>query len=125
MAYPFAITRHAWNGREAGGHERLCHRVRVLFAFLSFHLHRRIRYEPFGPWAHFPQRSSSSSTASVQDQNDEVTHREPKAPEHAGAVVDEWASDEDEGPGLTPSIPAQRLTRNMASYCASLGVQPE
>ena len=36
IAYPFALTRHAWNGREAGGHERLAHRLRI--GFLSFHL---------------------------------------------------------------------------------------
>ena len=117
LAYPFAITRHAWNGREAGGHEKLCHRVRVLFAFLSFHLHRRLRYEPFGPWQHFPQGSSSSATAlaPVQDEGG----RRAEAPEHSGAVVDEWESDED------VQVPTQRLTRRLTSFCVSLGVSPE
>eukprot|EP00667_Euglena_gracilis_P024068 EG_transcript_27469 len=116
LAYPFAIMRHAWNGKEAGGHERLAHRVRVLFGFLSFHLHRRLRYEPFGPWSHFPQSSSSSTPAPVST----PTVQYASAPEHEGAVVDEWDSDH-EGPQFL----SQRLTRSLTSFCAALGVSPE
>jgi hypothetical protein len=54
MAHAFALMRHSWDGRQAPGHHRLLCRVRVLFGFLSFHLHRRLRYEVFGPWPHFP-----------------------------------------------------------------------
>lgn len=122
LAYPFAITRHPWNGREAGGHEKLCHRVRVLFGFLSFHLHRRIRYEPFGPWQHFPDRSSSSMPAPGGNQEAENAQvRLAEAPEHAGAVIDEWESDEE----ARPLPPIQRLTRTLTQFCSALGVQPE
>ena len=116
LAYPFAIMRHAWNGKEAGGHERLAHRVRVLFGFLSFHLHRRLRYEPFGPWSHFPQSSSSSTPAPVPTS----TVQYASAQEHEGAVVDEWDSDH-EGPQFL----SQRLTRSLTTFCTALGVSPE
>eukprot|EP00667_Euglena_gracilis_P032871 EG_transcript_51872 len=95
LANPFVLIRHAWNGKEAGGHERLSHRVRVLFAFLSFQLHRCVRYEPFGPWPHFPQSGPSSTTAPTSSPRQGCVHL-ATAPEHEGAVVDEWDSDHEQ-----------------------------
>ena len=106
-------------------HVLLCHHVRVLFAFFSFHLHRRIRYEPFGPWQHFPCQTPSSTTAPKprEEEGENAGVRLAAVPEHAGAgaVVDEWESDEE----AKPLPPMQRLTRTLAQFCSSLGVQPE
>ena len=75
MAHPFAMIRHSWNGRSPTGHKKLLIRVCVLFCFLSFHLHRRLRYEVYGPWDHIPptpQESQEGANISVEGVHEDV-----------------------------------------------------
>ena len=65
----------------------------VLFGFLSFHLHRRIRYEGYGPWDHMPQ--DSTGVAEEQPTDSTPAPRVSTTAAHDGAVTDEWESDED------------------------------
>ena len=58
LTHPFGLMRHSWDGCGATSHAKLLNCMRVLFGFLTVHLHRRIRYEVYGPWDHLPQDST-------------------------------------------------------------------
>ena len=49
----------------------------------------------------------------------EANQRMAEAPEHEGAIIDEWESDGEVGPQLT-----QCMTRHFARLCADAGVTP-
>jgi hypothetical protein len=87
-------------------------RLRVLSGFISFSLHRRLRYEPYGPWSHFPPSAadpiapesgsplntqgdiaSSSNDQSFIHPESEVVLQDPA---HEGAVVEAWSDEDDE-----------------------------
>ena len=93
LTYPFGLMRHSWDGCGATSHAKLLNCMRVLFGFLTVHLHRRIRYEVYGPWDHLPQ--DSTDVAEEQPADSAPAPRVSTTAAHDGAVIDEWESDED------------------------------
>ena len=106
--------RHSWDGREATGHLKLLNRLRVLFGFLSFQLHRRLRYEVYGPWAHFPPQPGTGADVDAQPS---VFMSGSAA--HQGAVIAVWGSDED---AVQLEQCVRRVTRNAAKFLTEAGI---
>ena len=72
---------------------------------------RRVRYEPYGPWSHFP--SGALHVDSTVPEEEEISEDEVATnPAHRDAVVDVWGSNDDEE--VDPST-LQRVTRSVAS----------
>ena len=54
ILWTFALARNKWRGRETSGDTKLFLRVKILLNFIQFMLRRKVMYQPYGPWGHFP-----------------------------------------------------------------------
>ena len=59
--WTFSFVRNGWRGREEVGAERFFRYLKVFINFANFYLRRNVRYEPYGPWSHFPEGEASST----------------------------------------------------------------
>ena len=98
---PFGLVCHCWGGRDEPAFMNRCHRLRVLTGFISFPLHRRMRYEPYGPWPHNPPSvapapaQAPAPTPSPNRRTNEAGQNVATDATDLDAVVDEWQSDDE------------------------------
>lgn len=69
LLWTFALVRVPWRGREEIGCDKLFKRLKVLLNLVNFLLRRIWRYEPYGPWAHFPEVHQDDAESSEDNQD--------------------------------------------------------